>query len=323
MAVISRTDADLLIPDEISREIIKDTPQASVVLQRMRRLPNMARGVYKMPVLNALPTAYFVDGEGTDQADYSGEGIKKTTDASWTNKSITAEEVACIVPIPEQVIDDADYDIWAEIKPLIVEAFGKVVDAAVLFGTNAPTSWPDDILTGAGSASQTLELGAGGADIYDDLLGESGTFAMVEADGYMVTGNIADVSMKAKLRGCRDAMGVPIFSRSMQDKNRYELDGAPIDFPTNGAFAAASALMFSGDFSKAVYSIRQDVTYKVLTEAVIQNPSTGAILYNLAQQDMVALRCTMRLGWQLPNPVNSMQPTAADRYPFAVLIPAS
>jgi hypothetical protein len=76
----------------------------------------------------------------------------------------------------------------------------------------------------------------------------------------------------------------------------------------------------SGDFDQLVYSIRQDITFKLLDQAVIQD-SAGTIIFNLAQQDMVALRAVMRLGWQLPNPINRVQPTAASRYPFSFLIP--
>jgi hypothetical protein len=54
---------------------------------------------------------------------------------------------------------------------------------------------------------------------------------------------------------------------------------------------------------------------------VIQD-GTGAIVYNLAQQDMVALRAVMRLGWQVPNPITRLQTTTADRYPIAVYLPA-
>ena len=94
-------------------------------------------------------------------------------------------------------------------------------------------------------------------------------------------------------------------------------------FPQNGAFDRTSALMISGDFNQLVYSIRQDVTYKVLTEATIVDPSTKEVIYALAQQDMVALRIVMRLGWEIPNPINSLKPTEAQRFPFAVLTPAS
>jgi hypothetical protein len=37
------------------------------------------------------------------------------------------------------------------------------------------------------------------------------------------------------------------------------------------------------------------------------------------QNDMVALRAVMRLGWEIPNPINALQPTAAVRCPFAIL----
>ena len=134
----------------------------------------------------------------------------------------------------------------------------------------------------------------------------------------MVNGHIGAMGLRGRLRGLRDANGQPIFTRSMQDSNRYDLDGSPIYFPRNGALEGAGDLLISGDFTNLVYAIRQDLTFKVLTEAVIQDPATGEIVYNLAQQDMVALRCVMRLGWQVPNPLNSVNGTES-RFPFAVL----
>lgn len=310
--VIDRSDAAALIPEEVSREIVQGVAETSACLRLFRRLPNMSRKQQRIPVLSALPTAYFVNGD---------TGLKQTTEQAWENKYLNAEEIACIVPIPEAVLDDADYDIWAEVRPRIVEAFGVVIDAAILFGTNAPASWPASILDGATSAGHVVALGTG-ADIYDDIMGENGVISLVEEDGYMVNGHIAAMTMKARLRGLRDANGQPIFVRSMQDRTRYELDGEPMEFPANGAFDVTKALMFSGDFRQAVYAMRQEITYKVLTEAVIQD-NTGAIVYNLAQQDMVALRAVMRMAWQVPNPVTRLQPTEAQRYPFAVLTPAA
>lgn len=310
--VIDRSDAAALIPEEVSREIVQGVAETSACLRLFRRLPNMSRKQQRVPVLSVLPTAYFVNGD---------TGLKQTTEQAWENKYLNVEEIACIVPIPEAVLDDADYDIWAEVRPRIVEAFGVVIDAAILFGTNAPDSWPASILDGATSAGHVVALGTG-ADIYDDIMGENGVISLVEEDGYMVNGHIAAMTMKAKLRGLRDANGQPIFVRSMQDRTRYELDGEPMEFPANGAFDVTKALMFSGDFRQAVYAIRQEITYKVLTEAVIQD-NTGAIVYNLAQQDMVALRAVMRMAWQVPNPVTRLQPTEAQRYPFAVLTPAA
>ena len=34
---------------------------------------------------------------------------------------------------------------------------------------------------------------------------------------------------------------------------------------------------------------------------------------------MVALRCTLRMGWELPNPVNAENADNATRFPFALV----
>ncbi|NMC54976.1 MAG: phage major capsid protein [Chloroflexi bacterium] len=329
-SIINRTDAEALIPEEVSREIIQEVPTSSSVMQLARKLPNMSRKQRKMPVLDALISAYFVNGD---------TGLKQTSEVAWANKYVTAEEMAVIVPIPEAVLEDEDYDIWGEVKPRIIEAFGRAFDAAVVLGTNIPAAWVIDmgnhsgLLDGCTDASHVLDLSnelAAGKDMFDVILGEGGLLSFVEEDGYEINGHVASLKMKAKLRGVRakvfngvDSMvpaGEPIFVRSMQESGRYELDGVSILFPKNGAIPADSLLQVSGDWNQLVYSIRTDVTYKILTEAVIQD-NTGAIIYNLAQQDMVALRAVMRLGVALPNPINAVNQDAATRFPFSALVP--
>lgn len=318
-SVTSRTEAAALIPEEVSRSIIKNVPaQGSTVLKMARRLPNMSRAQQRMPVLSALPLAYFVNEVPNVDPLTS---VKQTTEVAWANKYLDVAEIAVIVPIPENVLDDVDYDIWGEISPLIEDAIGKVVDDAILYGHSAPTVWPSDICTAAAAAGNAVALGTG-ADLYDDLLGEGGVVSCLEADGYFMTGSIAAMTMRAKFRALRDNDGVPIFSTSPQSTTNYQFDGAPVAFPRSGVFDATHALVIAGDFNQLVYSIRQDITYKMLTEAVItDNASPRTILYNLPQEDMVAMRVTFRMAWQVPNPINYLQPTAGSRYPFALLTP--
>lgn len=306
--IIDRTGAESLIPVQESNEIIQGIIIQSAVLQRVRKLPNMTSKQYKMPVLDMLPIAYFVNGDS---------GQKKTTKMAWDKKFIIAEEIAVIVPIPEAVLDDSEYDIWAETKPRIIEAFGKKIDGAILFGDDKPASWRADVVTTANTAKSVVTLGAGD-NLYDKIMGEEGSIALIENSGYFVNGHMADISMRAKLRGLKNANGDPLFKSDMQSGTTYSLDGSPMNFPNNGSFDKSKALMISGDFSQLVYSIRQDITFKLFTEGVVQN-TDGSIAYNLMQNDMVALRAVMRLGWEIPNPINSIQKDKTKRCPFAVL----
>ena len=307
-SIIDRSGAESLIPTQESNEIIQGAITQSAVLSRGRRLANMTSRQYKMPVLDMLPIAYFVNGD---------TGQKQTTKQAWDKKFITAEEIAVIVPIPEAVLDDSEYDIWAEVRPRITEAFGKVIDGAILFDANKPSSWRDGVVTTATKAGATVTLGTDD-NLYDKIMAEDGVIAKVENCGYFVNGHMADISMRAKLRGLKNTNGDPLFKSDLQGATQYALDGSPMNFPNNGAFDKSKALMISGDFSQLVYSIRQDITFKLFTEGVVQNPD-GTIAYNLMQNDMVALRAVMRLGWEIPNPINSVEKNKEKRCPFAVM----
>lgn len=294
--IVNRTDVEALIREQIVSTIFQDAPKQSVFLSMAKKLPNMTSKQTRIRVLDFLPTAYWVNGD---------TGMKQTTTQAWDNVYLTAGELAVIVPIPESVFDDAEMDIMGEITPRVNEAIGQKVDAAVIFGDNRPEEWQADIITLARQAGNNVSPIAG-KDYYDLILGEGGVFSKVENDGYGVTGALAPMTFKAKLRGLRGADGIPIFSRVPQEATRYALDGAPIHFPENGAFYSNIAQLVVGNFSQAVYAIRQDITVKILDQGVIQDPSTKEIMYNLAQQDMIALRVVFRMGWALPNPATRL-----------------
>ncbi len=303
---ILRSGAEALIPEPISRELIQGTVEQSAVLSNFRKLPNMSSKTVSMPVLDMLPVAYFVNGD---------TGTKQTTKMAWDKKKIYAEEIAVIVPIPEAVISDASYDLWGEIKPRVVEAFGRKIDGAVFFDVDKPAQWRDGIVTTATKAGAVVQATS---DLYTDILGEDGLFAKIENSGYMPSAVISAIKMRAKLRGLKDLQGRPLFNSDMQGKTQYSLDGNPMSFPRNGAFDSSKALMIAGDMTQGVYSIRQDITMKIFTEGVVQDPSTGEIVYNLMQNDMVALRAVMRLGWEIPNPINGIESDKTKRCPFAI-----
>lgn len=296
--MISRSNAETLIDEQVSREIIEGAIKSSRAMSMFRRLPNMTSNKTKMRVLDSLPLVYW---QGSDNAR------KKLTKMAWDKKYITAEEMAVIVPIPENVLDDADYDIWGEVKPRIQEAMGKKFDQAVFTGDDKPAGFRADLLTSA------LNAGATVTPLNTLYLSIDKAMAFVEESGYNVTGVLGGMNVKSAFRTMLDNNGQPI--------KGTEIDSLSKAYVDNGAWDKTKAQMLVGDFSQAVYAIRQDITFKVLDQAVIQDPSSGEILYNLAQDDMVALRVTMRLGWEVPNPINSLQPDEAVRFPFAVILP--
>lgn len=310
--MINRSGAAALIPTQVSREIIQELPTQSSFLRLASRMPNMTSKQTQLPVLTGSVDAYFVTGD---------DGLKQTSGMTWEGVYITAEELAVIVPIPQAVLDDANYDIWGEVRPRVVEAFGKAIDAAAFFGTNKPTSWPTGIVPAAVAANQSLALSANG--LYQDINGEGGIVEMVENHGILANSYVGALALRSKLRGAVDGRGQPIFrtaySNGAAGSMVYELNGVPIEFPVNGSWDATQALLVTGDFRYARYAIREDITYTILDQAVISD-GNGKVILNLAQQDCVALRAVMRLGWQLPKPVNPIAGTTY--YPFAVLTPA-
>ena len=301
--MITKQNAEALFSEDLIAEIIQGVVKQSAALSMFRQLPNMTSDVMRMRVLDALPMAYWVD-EGANN------GRKNLTEAAWDNKFIVPAELAVIVPIKENVLNDASIDIWGEIRPRLVEAIGKKIDQAVFVGIDKPTAWRADLLSSIAQAGAFVTQGS--ATLYSAI---NDAMAKVEESGYNPTGIVGGVDVKGKFRMMLDTAGQPI--------KGTEIDSLPKAYIDNGAWDKSKAQMIIGDFTQAVYAIRQDITYKVLDQAVIQDPSTGSIKYNLAQEDMVALRVVMRLGWEIPNPITALQPDETVRFPFAAIQAAS
>ena len=320
--IINRSGAQALMPEDVVNEILKNISEGSFVTRLARRLPNMVRGQLRLPILSVLPNVYFVGEAGRTGQTF--DEVKQTSDQLWANKYINAEEMAVIVVIPEATLEDSAYDIWSEIRPEIVAAIGAKIDYSLLFGVqgvDVPTSWPNGIVTGMPSDHKVADTYGG--DLYDAIMSYGGVLSKVEDDGYFVNGHIARLRMRSKLRGLRGTVtGVPLFVQDMHADTPYTLDGTRMEFPNNGSMEQLAALLVSGDWNQLVWSMRKDITYKVLTEGVITDDSNPRqILHNLAQDDMIGLRVTFRMGWQLPNPVNRVQSDSTKRYPFAALTP--
>lgn len=320
MAEITRADALALISEQDMGELWQDAAKQSLALQTFRRV-NMTKKQAKVRVLDTLPAApgggAWIDGD---------TGRKPTLDMGWANKFLEAEEIAGIVPIPENVLDDADVDIWAEVRPRIAEYVGYHLDLAVFLGINAPASFGDSLYEGAVAAGNVLDLSTylalgTQAEGYDLAGAFAETIGLVEDDGYNANAVWTKRSVRRRLQNLRDGQGVPILGTDMRNNGTEAVPtiwSVPTYLAENAALNAEADLhAVVGDRSRAVLGIRQDIEFKFLDQATLTD-GAGKVLVSLAEQDMVALRFKMRAGFTVADPMT--WEGGAGAYPFSVLV---
>jgi HK97 family phage major capsid protein len=218
--VISRTDAASRIPEEVSNAMLKNLTTESAARGLFQRVP-VGAAQTRFPVLSALPIAYWVTGD---------TGLKQTSEVNWANKYINIEELAVIVPIPENVVDDVNFDVWGEIQPLIEQAIGRALDAAVFFGTGAPGTFPTNVVAASIAAGNVVARGtnntAAGGIVGDigDMIG------LAEDDGYDLRSGIAARSLRGLARKARNLYGVH-HAENKTSAYALEIDGVDFALP--------------------------------------------------------------------------------------------
>lgn len=309
-----------LIPEEVQRQIVQSVEVESAALNLMPKA-RMRRAQQRIPVLTQLPTAYWVNGSTSlDQRDI---GLKQTTNLLWDNVYLNAETLAAIVPVSEHLIADIDYDFWEEVRPKITEALAVALDQSVFFGgPGTPPSWPMPLAAQAVAAGNVVLAGSG----VDFLADVNNAMGAVEADGYDVNGFWARRQVKSHLRGLRTTFNQLLY----WPDERPTGNGAPggtlygerIFFSNAGLAGFATGTgnysLIAGDWTMAILGVREDISMELFDQGVITD-ATGAIQFNLMQQDMVALRVTARFAFAMPNPANRQNPNAGTRCAFSVV----
>ena len=293
MAEFMKDELEGFVPNEQAAEIIKKVARGSSVM-RLSKLENMTSETKKFPVMTSGAGAYWV-----------GEGERiKTSGATWIFPEVKAQKLAVIIPVTKEKLEDSTIDVFTELQDSIAEAFYQAFDKAAIFGQNSP--FATSILGGIDSV---------GAEVTDNAsvnldLSASDVMAKVEDAGYEVDGWAASIGLKNRLRKLRDSSGAPIY---IDGTDQTELYNQPIEFVRNGAWDKEKALAIAGEWKYSIVGVRDGISYEILKEATLQGTldADGKPL-SLAEQDMVAIKATMRIGYLC------VKPEA-----FAALIPAS
>lgn len=293
---VSRTDVATLIQTAYADDFLAHAMRTSAVLSAFPT-KNLGTKTYNLPVLATKPHAAWVAESSSDPS-----GTKPTAKITWGNKTLVVEELAVIIPVHENVIDDATTDVVAEITKTGSEAIAFALDAAVLFGVGKPLSWvsPDLYHSGVAAGQIYTPTGNGTGDLAGSFL--HGAEALSEL--YDPTTVLARRGLKYRLANLRATTGEPIFMSSMSDTpgtadsiygmNTYWASGT-VDDGAGGdtlVWDPGMAEAMVVDRSRVIIGVRQDITVKFLDQAVV-----GGI--SLAEKDMVALRFKARFAYCL------------------------
>lgn len=314
------SDPDLL-PIEWSNEVIKEMTHTSAVmgLSQTRRMSTRQQ---RLPATAVLADAYWVGNSGNDFTNLKQEAL-----AQWQGVNLIVEELAALVAIPHAYMDDNSFPVWDEVRPQVVEAMGRRLDQAALFGVGAPPTWQTAILPSIEAAGQTV-----GEGTTDDIAADVAESArLLKQRGFNTTGWAAEPGFQWRLTGLRDADGTPIYQQDLAGPIRTGLYGRPILEVMNGAWDDTQALVIHGDWSKSIVGIRQDITFTRHESGVIGD-SSGAIVFNAMQQDSSIWRAVFRVAWARANPATRLtpdadesgdlnDPTAPTKFPWAAVVP--
>ena len=253
------------VPVEIAKEIMKNIIDQASILKVSKKIP-MASDTMVIPKLVNTGSAGWVN---------EGEEIG-TTLPTFAYPELKAKKLAIIVPVTREKINDSVANVINEVKQAIADMFAASIDKACIFGVDSP--FDTNIFSSIGSnkvtASSTLNI-----DISDCM-------GLVEDNKYNCSHLLMGTTQKKVLRA---------LANDNAFKNSLDLDSAyntPIEYVRN--WDDSKALMITGDFSRSIVGTRENMEYEILKEATIK---TGAESINLAQRDMIGIKCTMRMAY--------------------------
>lgn len=332
------------LPAEVASGIIDDVLAGSAALQ-LGDVTRMTRREKIFTLTETLPDAYWIKGTAATDKPAFGPGaslpdgsreakdlaMKQTTGMSWKQKKMEAEEMAVLVPLPDTWQADSDVN-FEEIKPYLVEAMAKKLDAAILFGEELPSSWAANgfygILPMAIAAGNTInaadtayQIGATGRTDYG--LAIAALAEQMAEDGYDPTGFTTYPGFKWKLVQQRGTNGESIYQGGA-----VGMDGRPAETIYGERLAEVrsgiwnthkdDALIIAGQWNTLKIGVRQDIEFAVTDSAPIFNQA-GTLVLNTFQQDAKVLRATFRVASTVINPRMRL----GGEFPFSALRPDS
>lgn len=288
-----------VIPPAFSNQILQEATEQSAVLRLATRVP-MGTSINQVPVPRGFPKAGWVKTGGR----------KPFTDIKLGVEQITAEEVAAVIAIPDVYVDDLSINIWAYARPLLAEAIAIALDDAVLFGIDAPDTFPAG---GVAAVATNVPAGTDALETVND------TMIAVEGQGLTPSGFAADTAVRGALRGARTADG-SLLMGDMQWRGSSipSLYGLPIAYIP---FTETTHDFFCGAWRYLIIGVRQDIRFDMNPAAVIADDD-GKVVVSGWQDNTTPLKVWARFACGIIVPGTARRPEGAVPFSMTSLVPS-
>ena len=286
MADINRTTT-ISLPSEVSSEILQKTQEGSAIMRLARRVTLPGRGL-TIPVITGDPTAGWV----------SETGMKPVSNPTVTTKLMSAYKIAVIETFSNEFIRDAKalYDALIDRLP---GALSKCFDGTVIGAVAKPGDNFDNF---AACTSQSL-IATSDATLYDGLVAADTDIA---THGGQLTGFALSPQARGLLLGAVDSTGRPLFVNSVSEGAIERILGVKTVFNkglykagTAGSSGTPAVIGVAGDWTQAIYGTVEGVKIDMNDKGTVTVGSgTSATEINLWQQNMVAIRAEIEIGFR-------------------------
>lgn len=263
------------IPEKYHDLILKEIMENSKVMQLAK---------YEEMDSKEKKFEYFAKGPG---AYWVGEGEKiKTSKAQWMQVKMVAKKLGVIIPCSREFLHYKMSDFFEVMKPKIAEEFYKKFDKAAILDEENPflhaveksVTTTGNVVDGDLTYGHILEV--------EDLLTD---------EDYDVNAFISTKKNRSTLRNAhRIENGVIV--ESLYDRAANTLDGQPLVEMK----ALDKGTIYAGDFDYMYYGIPYGMNYKISEEAQLSTlTNADGSPVNLYEQELVALRVTMDVGFMI------------------------
>lgn len=279
-------DAGLLAPAEFVTEINRLEEQYGVA----------QRDAFVRTSASGAGIKYLLGADDVEIFDTAESGVKKSTKISYDSQTLLWRKFAAILPITDELTEDAAIDIWRDATERFARAYAKREDELVFTELSAGGNTQDGIIHNPGvNAIDVANLAAVTYDVLIDMILGVPTSASANGKFYL---NRASLGIIMKMK---DTQQHPLWIPNMASGAPGTILGRPYvetEVLTPAAEAeSGEGFIVYGDLKNSTLAQRSALSVKMFDTGLVGDPddTDQSTQINLMTQDAQAMRVVKRM----------------------------